>query len=174
MHAVDKDAHKLAILEKDAERSGVQGIRAYAVDMLLADPSDLVRELGGADAALVDAPCSGLGTLRRHPDKRWRLRESDIADLAALGAGLLARTAMLVSVGGSIVYATCTLSRAENEDVIAAFLASDAGDGFRVDAIEGEVPGDYARFVTPEGFLRTLPEPGGPDGHFAARLVRIA
>jgi len=171
--AVDKDAHKLAVLARDAEKLGVSGITTVAADMLVAAGSEMPLA-GSADAVLVDAPCSGLGTLRRHPDKRWRLTPDDIAQLAALGSALLAASAPLVRVGGSLVYATCTVTRAENAAVIRTFLDSDEGTRFAVDPVAEDVPQEWRRFVTEEGYLQTLPERGGPDGHFAARLIRTA
>ena len=82
---------------------------------------------GPFDAVLVDAPCTGLGTLRRHPEVRWRRKPEDIPRLAALQTAILAGVAPLVRPGGAIVYAVCTLTREENEDIVAAFLASHPG-----------------------------------------------
>jgi 16S rRNA (cytosine967-C5)-methyltransferase len=92
--------------------------------------------------------------------------------LAALGERLLAAAARLVRPGGFVVYSTCTIARRENENVIQAFLATDLGRGFSVDSLKTDVPTDWQRFVTSEGWFRSLPEPDGPDGHFVARLVR--
>jgi len=171
--AVDKDAHKLAVLSRDAETLGVPNITTVAADMLVTGGPGLPAP-GSADAVLVDAPCSGLGTLRRHPDKRWRLTPEDIEQLAALGSALLASSAPLVRVGGSLVYATCTVTHLENAAVIRSFLDSDEGTRFAVDPVVDDVPSEWRRFVTEEGYLQTLPERGGPDGHFAARLIRTA
>lgn len=119
----------------------------------------------GFTAALVDAPCSGLGTLRRHPEIRWRLAPRDIAALAELELDLITAAARLVVPFGQLTYATCTVSAAENEGVIKRFLASDTGKQWRI------VP-------TPVGgasklFFKTTLTAGGCDAHFACRLRRI-
>ncbi len=115
------------------------------------------------DAVLVDAPCSGLGTLRRHPELRWRRRAEDIARLAALQREILAGAAPLVRPGGVLVYAVCTLAREENEDVVEWFRT-------RHPAFVLEGPALSPDLVTPTGYLRTLPHRHDLDGFFAARL----
>lgn len=167
--AVDLHEFKLAELTKTAEALGVTGITTVAVDATNADAPAL-RDLRGADVILVDAPCSGLGTLRRHPDRRWRANSAEPAALADLGSRLLGTAATLVKPGGFVVYSTCTIARVENEDVITAFLASDAGRGFEIDRIADEVPAEWRDFVSAQGWFRSLPEPEGPDGHFIVRL----
>lgn len=84
------------------------------------------------DAVFVDAPCSGIGTLRRHPDIRWRMNEHDVTSLAEVGSKMLAEAARLVAKGGQLTFATCTVLKEENQDVIDAFLASPQGKGFTV------------------------------------------
>jgi len=122
---------------------------------------------------LIDAPCSGLGTLRRHPDRIWRAKPEEIESLAALGAALLERCTRLVKPGGFVVYSTCTVARRENEDVIEAFLASAGGRGFELASLADEVPLEWKGFVTENGCFRSHPRTGGPDGHFVARLTRV-
>ena len=170
--AVDLHDFKARLLDVRLSRFGVPGVRT-----LVGDAADFAKipgspEPGTVDAVLVDAPCSGLGTLRRHPEKRWRVTEADVASLAELGGRLLAEAARLVRSGGFVVYSTCTLTNAENADVVRAFLASAEGSAFSIDALGHDVPEEWRRFITEEGFFRSVPEPGGPDGHFAARLVR--
>jgi 16S rRNA (cytosine967-C5)-methyltransferase len=126
------------------------------------------------DAAFVDAPCSGLGTLRRHPEKRWRIAPSDLTDLGVLGLELLASAASLVRPGGIVVYSTCTVARKENAEVVESFLANELGKEFHIESLDEAVPGEWRRFVTAEGYFSSFPVSGGPDGHFAARLVRRA
>ena len=122
----------------------------------------------GFDAVLVDAPCSGLGTLRRHPELRWRRRPEDIARLAVLQREILAGVAPLVRAGGVLVYAVCTLTREENEEVVRALLAAEPR--FALERADAFVP---ASVVDDAGFLRTLPHRHGLDGFFAARLRAI-
>jgi 16S rRNA (cytosine967-C5)-methyltransferase len=122
------------------------------------------------DAVLVDAPCSGLGTLRQHPEIRWRRRPEDLAALAALQGILAARAADYVRPGGALVYATCTLSRLENEAVVDAFLR--ARRDFIPDDPRPLLPAAAHELVAADGALRTLPHRHGLDGFFAVRLRR--
>lgn len=115
------------------------------------------------DGVLVDAPCSGLGTLRRHPELRWRRRPADIPRLAALQSEILAAVAPLVRPQGVLVYAVCTIAREENEQVVAALR--DRHPRFVPEAAPAP-----AETVTPEGYVRTLPNRHGLDGFFAVRL----
>jgi 16S rRNA (cytosine967-C5)-methyltransferase len=123
---------------------------------------------GPFDAVLVDAPCSGLGTLRRHPELRWRRRPEDVARLAALQQEILRGVAGLVRPGGVLVFSVCTLTREENEGAVEAFLAADPR--FGVEPAGPHLPGAAAALVGPDGFLRTLPHRHDLDGFFAARL----
>ena len=108
------------------------------------------------EAVLIDAPCTGTGTLRRHPEISWRLAPADISSLAALQLELLRAAAVRVAAGGTLIYATCSVLRVEDEDVVEAFLASEEGAPFVW--VDPEAPG--------------VPAIGGPDGHFCARLKR--
>jgi 16S rRNA (cytosine967-C5)-methyltransferase len=122
------------------------------------------------DAVLVDAPCSGLGTVRRDPDIRWRRRETDLALLPRQQLALLARAAEVTRVDGRLVYATCSSEPEENEGVVAAFLA--ARSDFRlVDLHAGAAPA-VAPFVDEQGFFRTTPAEHGLEAFFAAVFVR--
>ena len=114
---------------------------------------------------LLDAPCSGLGTLGRHPDIRWRAREADLSRQARRQRELLEGVAGLVAPGGTLVYATCSLEPEENERVVDPFL--EAHPELRV----AERPG-WAEAFADGRFLRTLPERDGGDGFFAAKLER--
>ncbi len=169
--AVDSHAFKLEALSKTIAALSVDEIETVVADATKADAPGLPA-LGSADAVLVDAPCSGLGTLRRHPDRRWRARPDEIPALAALGAQLLRAAALLVKPGGFVVYSTCTVVTAENAAVVDDFLSSTAGAGFVVDSLIAEVPEQWGRFVSPQGYFQSLQEHGGPDGHFVARLRR--
>lgn len=170
--SADVHAFKIALLEERLATLMVPGVRGIIADTT--DPES-VDDLGGpysADTVLVDAPCSGLGTLRRHPEKRWRLDESSIEALAHLGEHMLTTAARLVRPGGFVVYSTCTVTDRENRRVIEGFLAGSAGSEFRVVSVASSVPPGWERFVTREGWFQSVPEPGGPDGHFAAVLAR--
>jgi 16S rRNA (cytosine967-C5)-methyltransferase len=172
--AVDIHEYKTRLLTERLAKLGVPG-----VSTILGDARDIsaivgAPEAGTVDAVLVDAPCSGLGTLRRHPDKRWRLDPADIGVLADLGASLLRAACSLVRPGGLVVYSTCTVTRRENQEVVNGFLGSEAGRDWRIDPLGSEMPAEWERFITAEGYFSSFPVSGGPDGHFAARLVREA
>jgi 16S rRNA (cytosine967-C5)-methyltransferase len=114
---------------------------------------------------LVDAPCSELGALRRGPDVRWRIDPASFAALPRLQLGILSRAAAHVRPGGTLVYATCTFRREENEDVASAFEAAHRGFARVAPPVPPEVVG-------PDGFLRAWPHRHGTDGFFAAAWVR--
>ncbi len=169
--AIDVHANKLAALADDAERLGLRGITTLVADAT--DPlAEGMPEAGSVDAVLVDVPCSGLGTLRRHPDRRWRALPTQIETLSLLGTRFLESAASLVKPGGFVVYSTCTITRRENEHVVTSFLDSEAGSQFVIDPVSAEVPQEWRSFVTPEGWFQSIPQAGGPDGHFVARLRR--
>ncbi len=119
------------------------------------------------DVVLVDVPCTGTGTFRRHPDARWRLRMSDFAVLGASQRAILRAAATVVRPGGLLVYSTCSLELEENDDMIDAFLA--AHPDF---VIEAPSPGAVSPTVLDQGRLRVLPHLHGFDGAFAARMRR--
>jgi 16S rRNA (cytosine967-C5)-methyltransferase len=119
------------------------------------------------DFVLVDAPCTGTGTFRRHPDARWRLKISDLAVMASLQRSILRAAAEIVKVGGLLVYSTCSLEPEENDAQIEQFLAEHPG--WKLDPPpEGVVPPQ----TLDGGLLRVLPQRDGTDGAFAARLRR--
>jgi 16S rRNA (cytosine967-C5)-methyltransferase len=121
------------------------------------------------DLVLIDAPCTGTGTFRRHPDARWRLKISDIAVMAALQRAILRDAAEVVKPGGLLVYSTCSLEPEENDAQVDRFLAEHPD--WRLDPPpEGVVP----QAVLDAGRLRVLPQRHGTDGAFAARLRRSA
>lgn len=125
------------------------------------------------DLVLVDAPCSGLGTLRQHPEIRWRRYPEDLADLAARQARILDCAAAWVRPGGHIVYSTCTIARTENDDIVDAFLTRDSGFKEAPGAgnlIRAGVPAD--ELVGSDGRLRIFPDHHDADGFFAVRLQR--
>ncbi|MBT8402210.1 MAG: RsmB/NOP family class I SAM-dependent RNA methyltransferase, partial [Gemmatimonadetes bacterium] len=156
--AADPSAPRLALLRRNVERTGlpVGVVRARAE----APP------VAGVDLVLADVPCTGTGTLRRHPDARWRLSPEEPARLAQVQARLLHGIARAVPPGGLLVYSTCSLETEENEDRVGAFL--DDHPDFRVEPPTGRELPD----VGDDGYLRVLPERTGFDGAFAARLRR--
>jgi 16S rRNA (cytosine967-C5)-methyltransferase len=147
---------------ENAKRLEIDSLHVYVADARF----PAIRPV---DLVLVDAPCTGTGTFRRHPDARWRLKISDIAVMAAQQRAILRAAASVVKPGGLLVYSTCSLEPEENDEQIDHFLASNAG--WRIDPPpEGVVPSA----VLDGGRLRVLPQQHGTDGAFAARLRRIA
>jgi 16S rRNA (cytosine967-C5)-methyltransferase len=123
--------------------------------------------VNGMDAVLIDVPCTGTGTFRRHPDARWRLKVSDLAVLPAVQRSILRAAATAVRPGGLLVYSTCSLETEENDAQIESFLGDNPG--WRLEPPpEGVVPAA----VLDAGRLRVLPQRHGTDGAFAARLRR--
>jgi 16S rRNA (cytosine967-C5)-methyltransferase len=166
--ALDAHADRLAELGRRARRAGVFNLRIKAIP---ADGDGAERALEGlfgrADRVLVDAPCTGLGTLRRNPDARYRFKPGDVERYAALQRELLARFARLARRGGRVVYATCSVAREENERVVESFLAS--GAPFRLVPASAILPAETASGP----YLRLFPHRHGTDGFFAAALERV-
>lgn len=131
------------------------------------DPDPALK--GRADVVLADVPCSGLGSLRRETDLRWRLKRESLETLPALQLEILERAASFVRKGGRLVYATCSPLRLENEEVVAAFL--ERHPAFRLEN-PATTLGAAAQQVTEGGFLRTWPDRHGTGGFFGALLVR--
>jgi len=146
---------------------GFARLHAARLQVLVADATQ--PALTPVDAVLVDVPCTGTGTFRRHPDARWRLRVSDFAVVGALQKKILCGAATLVKPGGLLVYSTCSLELEENDEQIRAFLQ--AHPEFTLDPPPaGVVPAS----VLDGGILRVLPHLHGFDGAYAARLRRAA
>ena len=166
--AVDLSPERLERLSDNLSRTGLKA-RLVTGDALLWKPA------AAPVAILLDSPCSATGTFRRHPEVLYRARPSIIEQSTHLQARLLDRSARWLEPGGTLVYAVCSLERAEGEAAIAAFLGRNSG--FRIDPPKpGELP-DFVP-VASEGWVRILPglldAEGGLDGFFIARLVRDA
>jgi 16S rRNA (cytosine967-C5)-methyltransferase len=164
--AADRHGGRLRRLARNVARCRFGNVAAVAADMT-APPL-----AGGWDAVLVDAPCSGTGTLRRHPEIRWRLRPEDLPAIAARQQRLLQAAAPLVRPGGAIVYAVCSMEPEEGEAVVETFLAS--RPTFRRANARPFLPESARALVGGDGCLRTAPDLDGMDGFFAARIESIA
>lgn len=163
--ACDVRARRIDLLARAVHASGAGIIR-----IVQADAARPLPFRAPFDCILIDAPCSGLGTLRRDPDIRWRRNEEDLAILAAAQLAMVERAGALLRAGGRLIYSTCSSEPDENEGVVAAFLAAH-GDTFRA-ARAGELPSGLEPFFTPEGHLRTLPFRHHLEAFFAAMLVK--
>jgi 16S rRNA (cytosine967-C5)-methyltransferase len=165
------------IVAMDRSRSGMRrvnllatGAQPRAVTTARADATFPPFADASFDAVLLDAPCSGLGTMRSHPEIRWRRSPAEVSALAATQRRLLSAAADLVRPGGRLVYATCTLLAEENDDVISAFLAE--RPAWRVEGPRGLLEPQAGVLIDTDGALRTAPDRGDLDGFFAVRLRR--
>jgi 16S rRNA (cytosine967-C5)-methyltransferase len=158
--ALDKYEAKLHLIRASCERLGVRIVDLHAADAA-------VYETQPADKILLDAPCSGLGTLAKKPDMKWKRDLSDIRKLTVTQDALLESAARLLKPGGAIVYSTCTMEPEENGDLIAGFLSRHAE--FTLDRAEKYLPPEV---VTTDGYVATYPHLHFMDGSFAARLVK--
>jgi 16S rRNA (cytosine967-C5)-methyltransferase len=168
LYAFDVSEKRLANLKPRLARSGLSNIHPQ----LIANERDQkLKRLGGKfDRVLVDAPCSGLGTLRRNPDLKWRQTEQDIAELTVKQGNILDAAAKLVKQGGRLVYATCSLLREENEAIVAAFLQQHP----EFKALNAaEILAQHKVGLDTGATLKLLPHLHGTDGFFAAALERL-
>jgi 16S rRNA (cytosine967-C5)-methyltransferase len=165
--AVERNRRRAAELQRTVERLGVQ----ECVRVVLDDAARALEGDGRAfDRVLVDPPCTGLGTLQARADLRWRVTPEDLAQLTQTQAAILAAGAAAVRPGGVLVYSTCTISAAENERQIAAFLGSNPD--FALEDPGAELPGTELPGPRGERFVQTLPHRDRTAGFFIARLRR--
>ncbi len=162
--AADIQAGKLEALEATARRWGITAVKTAVVDAANAAGT---AGLGSFDRVLVDAPCSGLGTLRRNPEIRWHLTARKLGEFPPLQKRILGNAAACVKGGGVLLYSTCSVMPEEDEGVVEAFL-----EGHR-DFIPARPPAGFPDdVVDAKGFLRTFPHRHGTDGFFGALLRR--
>lgn len=155
---LDNHKFKTKLLAERAEQYGV-----HVSEALTGDATKLGVVLGEEkfDLVFIDAPCTGLGTLRRHPEIRWRLKPETIAEYASLGLSMLKSAASHVNAGGTLAYATCTITDDEDVKVVKAFLQSEEGASFRLAPIGGR-----------SSFASNLSSRGS-DAHFAVKMVKL-
>ncbi|MDO5532075.1 RsmB/NOP family class I SAM-dependent RNA methyltransferase [Sutterella sp.] len=173
LYAFDVNEKRLAGLAPRMRRAGLTNVHPIAIR---SEQDPRVRRLNGKfDRVLVDAPCTGTGTLRRNPDLKWRLSPEELNRINEIQKSVLASAAKLVKKGGRLVYATCSLLKRENQDVVEAFLAENPGwklvpvaEVFAQQGITfGE--GQLERFG---GYMQLLPHVNNTDGFFSAVLQR--
>ena len=150
------------MLREEAERLGVTIVETRTGDA--AAPAESLR--GVFDRVLLDAPCSGLGTLRRNPEIRWRITPQDLNKCMQIQKRLLASAAGCVRPGGRLVYSVCAVTPEENEIVIGDFLRN------RPDFTRIPPEGIPPALIDAQGFFRTAPHLQGMDGFFGALLIR--
>jgi 16S rRNA (cytosine967-C5)-methyltransferase len=165
--AIDISARGITKIRENAARLGLKSLRVLSADAS-AELAAKLRE--PYDRVLVDAPCSGLGTLRGHPEIKWHRDENDIRRLSRLQSKILSRVAGYLKPGGVLVYATCTLSRAENEEIVESFLAHHKE--FELEDAARYLPGQATHMVWEKYFV-ALPHRDNTDGFFAARMRKV-
>jgi 16S rRNA (cytosine967-C5)-methyltransferase len=168
LYAFDTSGHRLASLKPRLARSGLSNV--YPVQIAHERDERIKRLAGKLDRVLVDAPCSGLGTLRRNPDLKWRQTPQAIEELRVKQAAILASAARLLKPGGRLVYATCSLLDAENEDIAQAFTAERGRDLEVMPAVDALTKAHvaHAETLVRGDYLRLWPHRHGTDGFFAA------
>jgi 16S rRNA (cytosine967-C5)-methyltransferase len=164
--AVDRHRQRLASLRQNLKKWGVtcaQPVMADATQLLAVKP-------GSLDAVLIDAPCSALGIIRRHPEIKTRLKEADLDTFPPRQRQMLEAAAPLLKPGGRLLYITCTTEPAENQELVQAFLADHPE--YRLNLASDLLPTPARQFLQPPGFFRTTPAHHNLDGFFAASLLR--
>lgn len=159
--ACDRTATRLKKLQENIQR-----LKLKSIQICTGDSRNLPQFNNLADCVLLDAPCSGLGTLNRHADARWRQSRETVQELSVLQKELLAYTSSFVKPGGVLVYATCTLHPAENEDVIKSFLAENLNWQIEPPSLDSSL----SAYSTSQGWIKVWPHRLDMDGFFMVRL----
>jgi 16S rRNA (cytosine967-C5)-methyltransferase len=170
--AGDLHANRVRAMKERFERARIRNVETFVLDGGESLPFE--RPF---DRILVDVPCSGTGTLARHPEIRWKIRSEDLSDLHVRQARLLRNALLCLAPGGRLVYSTCSLEPEENEFVVREVLSASGAD-FQIadprkaigDSIQKSV--DIGSLVGTEGFFRTFPTEHGTDGFFGAVIER--
>jgi len=166
--ALDKHEQRVGLVKRGAQRLGATTIDARAWD-LTEQPEFIAPQ--SLDRVLLDAPCSGLGVLRRNPESRWTRSAADVKELAGLQRQLLGNVAPLLKSGGTLLYSVCTFSAAETDAVVDNFLAGHSE--FERDDLHAYLPEAWHELLTAQGTLRSYPHRhDGMDAFYAARLRR--
>ena len=158
--AIDKYPSKLKFIEDGKSRLAINSIKTLVAD---ARNLDVENEF---DIVFLDAPCSGLGTLQKKPDIKWKRDKEDIKTLTATQKELLESAAKITKPGGVIIYSTCSIEPEENYEIVEKFLAEHSE--FELDPAEKYLP----EKVCSRGFMQTFPHIHYCDGAFAARLIK--
>lgn len=162
--ACDVHPHKLELVKDNCRRLGISIIETFA-----GDARNLSQHFNGwADYVLLDAPCSGLGVLRRRPDARWRKNEGQIKELTVLQREMLEEAGRCLAPGGVMIYSTCTLTPEENTDMVHEFLSSN--DKLELKSLEGYLPPELGNLN--KGYVQLLPHKHHTDGFFIARMQK--
>jgi 16S rRNA (cytosine967-C5)-methyltransferase len=172
--ALDVNAAKLKILTAEMERLGISIVRPHTVDLSsgrLSDNHGPCDRILPYDRILIDAPCSGLGVLRRNPDAKWSVKETALGGCGRRQVEFLDRLAVQVKPGGVLVYAVCSSEPEEGEAVVAAFMKNHPD--YRLENAADYLPRLVGTPLTRDNFLKTYPHRHGSDGFFSARFRRM-
>ncbi|WP_026082806.1 16S rRNA (cytosine(967)-C(5))-methyltransferase [Mastigocladopsis repens] len=162
--ACDRTPSRLVKLQKNAQR-----LKLKSIEISTGDSRNLPYQ-NTAHRVLVDAPCSGLGTLHRHADARWRQTPETVEELSVLQKELLSQTSSFVKPGGILVYSTCTLHPKENEEVVSSFLAENPNWEIEPPSVDSPA----SAYSTPQGWIKVLPHQQNMDGFFMVRLQQFS
>ncbi|MFZ5861728.1 MAG: 16S rRNA (cytosine(967)-C(5))-methyltransferase RsmB [Nitrospirota bacterium] len=164
--AADASEDRIGLIIENCRRLGVTSVRPIVADLTRAD---VAASLGRFDRILVDAPCTALGVLRRHPEAKWHKTEALIGRLVATQRAILDAVAPLLKPGGALVYATCSTEREENEERVEAFLRTHVG--WAAQSLRDALPPAAAPLINPQGYLSTMGNSFNMDHFFAARMT---
>ncbi len=176
-HLAEMVGERGRVLAVDLNFNGLRNARDLARRLRHRDVEFVCADLAAAvplapssvEYVLLDAPCTGLGTIREHPEIKWRLKPADPARMAAIQSRMLDHAASLVRSGGAIVYSVCSIAPEEGEGVVDGFLGRHAE--FAIDSgLAGRE--EFRDVIDARGFMKTRPDLGGLDGFFAVRLIR--
>jgi 16S rRNA (cytosine967-C5)-methyltransferase len=166
--ALDLRPSRLRLLDRNLKRLGLNKVATKVQD---ATKALNVTGMGGPfDRVLVDAPCSALGTLAKHPELKWRLTQNDVRHVVEVQRAILREAAIAVKPGGSLLFSVCTFTKSETDDTVERFLAE--SPEFVLDDLRAALPPRYDAFVQENGTFLSLPHRTGTEGMFAARFVR--
>jgi len=158
--------HKLELVKENASRLGISIIETKLQDAQVLDES----MIGVADICIVDAPCSGLGIIRRRPEIKWNRKEADIEQLARIQRNILNNASKYVKPGGVIIYSTCTIEENENINMVRGFL--NENKDFTMSAFDKFIGVDENMNSSKEGFIQMFPNVHGTDGFFISRIKK--
>ncbi|HYE80587.1 MAG TPA: 16S rRNA (cytosine(967)-C(5))-methyltransferase RsmB [Clostridia bacterium] len=164
--ARDVHQHKLKLIEENCSRLGLDIVRTELYDATKLDEASLEK----FDRVLLDAPCSGLGVIRRKPDLRWKKEPDNFRELAKLQGEMLDAASRYVKPEGTLIYSTCTINKTENIAVVRDFLSRNSQ--FRLESLIGRIPENLECESASEGYLELFPNTHGTDGFFIARIEK--
>ena len=165
VYSWDKHPHRVALIKALASRLHIENIRPMVKDATVSRP-----EMNGAlDAALVDAPCSGTGVLYEKPDLKYRITKAGVEELVSVQKSILEATAPMIRSGGTLVYSTCSLLKAENEDQIKSFLVRHPE--YRISSVKDDLPEKLQPYEGEFG-ISILPHRDGMEGFYICRMIR--